>query len=283
MYATAAFSAPSLPAELDFAPVREPATRNGNIIDGRYWVINPLNDAIIGDSKRVHQATNYKTMWDSMWEGLAQSELDLSNVIIKAKSIDNGAAMRAEITLPKHDFSKKLGEAAQMRIVIADSHDQTVKRSVKAMVLRLACLNGMMAVRENITFSQKHTTFSNPETIGVAASNWLPMLENEAELMNEMVSVHVDNDTAIKFYREHVAKYRTASGWKFNEKMLNRIMGIHHSYIMGNNAYRVYNTLTHISTHVEDARSGDTGRKQLRIEQDIEQVIRGPFADLLVA
>ena len=66
--------------------------------------------------------------------------------------------------------------------------------------------------------------------------------------------------------------------------MLERIVAIHNSYDMGNNAYRVYNTLTHMSTHVDKARGdSDDGRKRLRIEQDIEAVIRGPFAALIHA
>jgi len=37
-----------------------------------------------------------------------------------------------------------------------------------------------------------------------------------------------------------------------------------------------------MSTHVDKARGeSDDGRKRLRIEQDIEAVIRGPFAELI--
>jgi len=157
---------PSLPADLDFQPIREQATRNGMPVTGRFWVVNPLNDSVLGDGRRVHNPQNYRTMWDSLWTGLSESVLDLSTVEVKAHSIENGAAMRAEIILPNHDFSGKLGEAAKMKIVIGDSHDQSVKRSVQAMILRLACLNGMIAVRENIGFSQKHTTFSDDWSSG---------------------------------------------------------------------------------------------------------------------
>lgn len=277
------FATPTLPASLDFTPVREPVTRNGNVVPNMYWVINPLNDAIIGDGKSRHSVTNYTTMWESLWEGLKQSTLDLSNAIVKADSIGNGAAMRAEIVLPNHNFEKRLGEAAQMKIVIADSHDQTVRRQVRAMIMRLACLNGMISAKETIGFSQKHTTMNDPELIGTIASGWLPKLEADADLMRDMVSIRIDKDTAVEFYRDHVAKYKTNAGVvKINEKMLERIVAIHNSYNMGNNAYRVYNTLTHMSTHVDKARGeSDDGRKRLRIEQDIEAVIRGPFAELL--
>jgi hypothetical protein len=45
---------------------------------------------------------------------------------------------------------------------------------------------------------------------------------------------------------------------------------------MRGTAYQVYNTLTHISTHVEAQRDGtEVERKRIRIEQDIESVIQG--------
>lgn len=279
---TSSFVFPALPAALDFDPVREQATRNGMPVKGRYWVVNPLTDTVIGDGKSVHKVENFSKMWNAMWEGLSASTLDLGDAKVVSTIIGDGAAMRAVIELPRHDFTRQLGEAAKMRIVVADSHDQSVKRRVDAQVLRLACLNGMVAVRESIGFSQRHTTFNDPEIIGTVASGWVSQLESEAEGMQSMTKVAVNEDTAIMFYRHNVARYRTAAGWKFNERMLERIVAIHRSYQLGDNAYRVYNTLTHLSTHIEQARGeGDTGRKQLRIEQDIEQVVRGPFARLL--
>jgi len=280
--ASSSFVAPALPAELCFDPVREQATRNGTPIEGRYWVVNPVNDKVIGIGKNIHRVENYNKMWTAMWDGLAASSLDLSEVSVQAHSVNDGAAMRATIDLPRHDFQPQLGEAAKMRISIVDSHDQSVRRTVKAMVLRLACLNGMLSVRESIGIAQRHTLFNDPEVVGSVASGWVGKLENDAYEMAKMRSIDVTEDSAIAFYRGNVARYNTASGVKTNEAMLERIIAIHRSYDLGNNAYRVYNTLTHLSTHIEASRrGGDAGRKQMRIEQDIEQVLRGPFARLL--
>jgi hypothetical protein len=142
----------------------------------------------------------------------------------------------------------------------------------------------MIAPRERVGISQKHTTFYDPEVIGKVASQFPEKLERDAEVMYRMQGVKVNRDMAIEFFRKNVATYMTKTGAKINNKWLERIIGIYDSYnTMNGTAYQVYNTLTHISTHVETSREGaDVGRKQLRIEQDIDAVLKGAFNDLLL-
>jgi hypothetical protein len=193
--------------------------------------------------------------------------------------------MSAKIVLKNYNFEKKLGEPAKMVMMVRDSHDQSVRRQVSAMIYRLACLNGMIAPRETVGISQKHTTYSDPETVGKVAANFPVQLERDAEVMARMRQVKVARDYVIDFLRRNVATYYTKSGAKVNNKYLEKVVGIHDWYSgLGDNAYRLYNTLTHISTHVEAQRDGtEVERKRIRVEQDIENVIRGQeFQSLLL-
>ena len=268
---------PDLPAHLDFEPQREAQTRNGIVIPNKYWVVNPLTDEVIGDGKSVHNPHNYRTMWDNLRQGLILAGLDTSNVEVDFNSMSNGSAMSAKIVLKNYNFEKKLGEPAKMVMQVHDSHDQTVKRSISAMIYRLACLNGMIAPRERVGISQKHTTYADPETIGKVASNFPVQLERDAEVMAKMRQIKVERDYAVDFFRRNVATYYTKTGAKVNNKYLEKVVGIYDWYKeLGDNTYRVYNTLTHISTHVEVSRDGaELGRKRIRVEQDIENVIKG--------
>jgi hypothetical protein len=184
--------------------------------------------------------------------------------------------MSVKIVLAKYDFERKLGEAARMQMNIRDSHDQSVKRQVEAMIYRLACLNGMLAPRERVGVSQKHTTYSDPETIGKVAANFPVQLEQQADMMNAMRRIEVQRDVVIQFLERNVATYVTRTGPKVNKKWLDQIVGIYDNYhSIGNNAYRVYNTLTHISTHIEGREGTDLERKRIRMEQDIHSVMQG--------
>jgi len=268
---------PSLPEFLDFNPVREPQTRNGVAIPNRFWTVNPLTDTVIGDGKSVHNPKNFRVVWDNMREGLALAKLDTSNVDVEFNAMNNGAAFSAKIILKQYNFEKKLGEPAKMVMHVRDSHDQSVKMQISAMIYRLACLNGMIAPRERVGLAQKHTTFYDPEVIGKVASHFPEKLERDAQVMYQMQGIKVNRDFAIDFFRRNVATYITKTGAKVNNKWLERIIGIYDSYnTMQGTAYQVYNTLTHISTHVEAQRDGtEVERKRIRIEQDIESVIQG--------
>jgi hypothetical protein len=266
---------PALPQILDFDPVREPQIRNGVAIRNQYWVVNPNTDTVIGNGKSIHNPQNFSKVWDSFREGLLHSGLDTSEAEVKFNVIKEGAAMEAQIVLKRYQYEQVLGEPAKMTMSFRDSHDQSIRRQIRAMIYRLACLNGMIAPREAVGIVQKHTTYSDPDTVGKIASKFPDQLLKDAQVMRLMQGVKVQRADAIDFLKRNVATYQTKSGSKVNNKWLERIVGIHDSYnILGENSYHLYNTLTHISTHVE-SRTADVATKRIRIEQDIESVIRG--------
>ncbi len=266
---------PALPQILDFDPVREPQIRNGVAIRNQYWVVNPNTDTVIGNGKSIHNPQNFSKVWDSFREGLLHSGLDTSEAEVKFNVIKEGAAMEAQIVLKRYQYEQVLGEPAKMTMSFRDSHDQSIRRKIRAMIYRLACLNGMIAPREAVGIVQKHTTYSDPDTVGKIASKFPDQLLKDAQIMRLMQGVKVQRADAIDFLERNVATYPTKTGTKVNKKWLDRIVGIHDSYnILGENSYHLYNTLTHISTHVE-SRTADVATKRIRIEQDIESVIRG--------
>jgi hypothetical protein len=268
---------PELPEFLNFDPVREKQMRNGVEVPGKYWVINPHTDTVIGDGKTVHNPQNFNKMWENLREGLSLANLDTSDVQVKFHALGSGAAMSADIILKRYSFEPQLGEPAQMRMTIRDSHDQSIRRDVRAMIFRLACLNGMMSVRESLAISQKHTTFNDPAVTGRVASEFPARLESEAAVMAALRNIKVERQPAIDFFGETVAVYATKTGIKVNKKLWEEAVGIYDNYRdMGSSAYRVYNTLTHMATHVEAKRDGtEVERKRIRIEQDIDNIIRG--------
>jgi hypothetical protein len=266
---------PALPQILNFEPVREPQIRNGVAIRNQYWVVNPNTDTVIGNGKSIHNPQNFSKVWDSFREGLLHSGLDTSEAEVKFNVIKEGAAMDAQIVLKRYQYEQVLGEPAKMTMSFRDSHDQSIRRQIRAMIYRLACLNGMIAPREAVGIVQKHTTYSDPDTVGKIASKFPDQLLKDAQTMRLMQGVKVQRADAIDFLERNVATYPTKTGTKVNKKWLDRIVGIHDSYnILGDNTYHLYNTLTHISTHVE-SRTADVATKRIRIEQDIESVIRG--------
>jgi len=280
---TATFSSFTFPKQLDFEPVREQQVRNGVQIPNQYWIINPNTDGVIGSGKSRHKVDNFKIMWETFMEGLLLSGLDLQGLQVMWNIVHNKigepVAYSAELKLPNENYNKQLGEEACTKIILRDSHDQTVLRQIRAMVLRLACLNGMLSVgnKEGSSIFQKHTTFSDPETVGEVASKFPMHLRDEATAMNKMREVKVLRNQAISFFRDNVAFYKTKTGIKPNESLLERIVGFYDNYrALGHNKYRVLNTLTHLSSHVNSLpKKNDTcmTSKGIRMEKDVQDVL----------
>ena len=101
--------------------------------------------------------------------------------------------------------------------------------------------------------------------------------------MKRMRTLRVSREVAIHFYSTYVASNKTRTGPVVNKALLERIMGIHDSYKgLNDTVYRMYNVLTHMSTHVE-SKSCST-KKQLVMEDKISSIIKGDaFKELAYA
>lgn len=268
-------SIPALPEHLDFDPVKEQQIRNGVPVEGQYWIVNPLTDKVMGLGKRQHNPVNFRHMWDNFREGVDASGIDTSQLKVKFNSSSNGSAFRADIVFKNYDFKRVVGEATQMKMRILDSHDQTLKRDVSAMLMRLACTNGMVTMGERLKFKQKHTMLSDPERVGRVVAEFPVRLENEAELYKVLQGTRVTTDQARQFFIDNVATYMSSTGPKVNKKSVEECMRLWHQYDLGLNGYKLYNVLTHLGTHVTGREGSDVTRKQIRIESNIENIVQG--------
>ena len=272
----------SLPAELDFEPVREPVVRTGRDgivrnVPNSFWIVNPVNDTVLTTSKKNHRTPNFSEMWESFREGLLASDVDTSHVKIKFNIAHNSAAYSADILFPKYDYQRIVGEATQMKMRIIDSHDSSFRRVMRAYIERLRCTNGMVGVGERLEFKNFHTVNSDPEKLGAVASDFPHRLENEAHLYKVMMGTRVTMTQAIDFARAEVATYQTATGIKINEKSVEEFARIWNQYSsLGDTGYRLYNVLTHIGTHVTGREGTDLARKQIRIEDKVAEIVQRP-------
>ena len=280
---------PALPVELDFDPVREPAKRvnahgDVQIITGVYNIINPLTDTVMTVSKSKHNPMNYALMWNSFLDGIEASGIDTSQVEAKFNVAPDGRAFTADIIMKRFNFEKVVGEPVFMRFRIADSHDTTFVRDLMCGLWRLWCTNGCSSVAENLRVRNKHTRFSDPEKLGAIVADYPARLEAEAELYPLMMEKRVSHEQAIDFMERNVAMYRTNTGkMKLNNKALeecNRVWGLYSK--MGDTGYRLYNTLTHIGTHVEGRDGTNITLKQARMEQKVQEVVSLPEFKQLV-
>ena len=279
---------------LVFEPKREPVRYEGEIVESKFFIINPLLGKVdpftgkpkgkpMGITGQNHATTSYDVMWDSMREGILQSGLDTSQIKIKFLIAPDGGSYSADIIFKQYEFEPAVGDVHSMRFRIYDSHDMTFKHHIQCGLFRYWCSNGCSSIAEKLEVSAKNTQSADPEKLGRIVADFPARLEAEADLYKDMMATPVSKDRAMEFIRENVATYRIASGIKVNEKSVEEGARIWNMYNnLGDTGYRLFNVITHIGTHVTGREGINMARKQAIIEQKAQAVVDLPEFKQLV-
>ena len=267
-----------MPEVLDFEPVLKPVIYNGQPVPDKMFVVRQDNDQPLAVVGSKHRPTNYRKLWEPLREGLIASDLDLTDATVKWHVVGNGAAMFADITLKAYDFEHIIGEPTSMKMRVLNSVNGSWKYDVSAMLMRLACLNGMSRVDQGTSAAFKHTVNTNPQRIGDVASQWPILLESDGHFFNHMKKVEITSEEAKALFSRFCTTTTKVES-RVNKAWLGRMVTLWDNYssTIGQNGYALYNALTHYGTHSDKVTSrGDVNAKLVRQEQSVTKFLRSP-------
>jgi len=267
-----------MPEVLDFEPVLKPVIYNGQPVPDKMFVVREDNDQPLAVVGSKHRPTNYRKLWEPLREGLAASDLDLTDATVQWHVVNNGAAMFADVTLKAYDFERIIGEPTSMKMRVLNSVNGSWKYDVSAFLLRLACLNGMSRVDQGTSASFKHTVNTDPEKIGDVASQWPILLESDGHFFNHMKKVQITSEEATALFAKFCTTTTKVES-RVNKAWLGRMVTLWDNYSrsIGQNGYALYNALTHYGTHSDKSTSrGDVNAKLVRQEQSVTKFLRSP-------
>ena len=270
--------ADQMPEVLDFEPVLKPVFYNGQPVHDKMFVVRQDNDQPLAVVGSKHRPTNYRKLWEPLREGLIASDLDLTDATVKWHVVGNGAAMFADITLKAYDFEHIIGEPTSMKMRVLNSVNGSWKYDVSAMLMRLACLNGMSRVDQGTSAAFKHTVNTNPQRIGDVASQWPILLESDGHFFNHMKKVQITSEEAKDVFARFCTTTTKVES-RVNKAWLGRMVTLWDNYssTIGQNGYALYNALTHYGTHSDKVTSrGDVNAKLVRQEQSVTKFLRSP-------
>ena len=270
----------ALPDTMNFPVGLEPIYHNGKELpkkDGQFVVNRRTNEpiSIVGGQYVAH---DYNHFWEPLIEGIEMSGIDLSKATVKFTNIRHGAAMKAVITIPNEDVSNIMGEAMALGIGVLNSLDGSLKYEVSVYNIRLACFNGLWRMAESTSAKFKHTVGTDPERIATVASTWPLELRQDTHAFKHMREVFIHPSIAEDFLSRKLCVTRTKRETKINKKWLNRMLALNDTYraTMGDNAWALYNAITHYGTHVDtDSIRGDVGQRAVRQEKEAQTLVRG--------
>jgi hypothetical protein len=279
-----------MPEVLDFEPVLRPVIYkdrclNEQQVPDKMIVVRKDTDQPLAVVGSRHRPTNYRKLWEPLREGLIASDLDLTDATVKWHVVGNGAAMFADITLKAYNFEHIIGEPTSMKMRVLNSVNGSWKYDVSAMLMRLACLNGMSRVDQGTSASFKHTVNTDPQRIGDVASQWPVLLESDGHFFNHMKRVKITPQEAKSLFSKFCVT-TTKVETRVNKAWLGRMVQLWDNYSasIGQNGYALYNALTHYGTHSDvstnwratAALRGDVNAKLVRQEQTVTKFLRSP-------
>jgi len=287
------------PEEGNYTPRKVPALnpKTGAQIDGQFVVLHPETDQWIANCGADAKPSNFYDAYHALITELANDPLiDLSRATIKNRLYNNNTCFVSQIDIKDfkiaEDISRQVGDPISLSITLRDSHDGSTRRAASVGLKRLACLNGMVTLSGAMHQRRKHTTYDNPEYFGLRLSQHTKNLHNEIHKITALQNSRVEYSQAMDFFKHKL---------KMIDTDIKKVEKIYNYYRdMGSTGYRVYNTLTHLSSHglslnihnnyidsrEENAKKQKTNNflASINNEKKIEKIIRSSdFKELCLA
>tara|TARA_R100000995_G_C3481526_1_gene124219 strand:+ start:1217 stop:2191 length:975 start_codon:yes stop_codon:yes gene_type:complete len=255
-------------------------------------LVNTRNKCVVGTHKSKYV--------EQLHEPLVNNVLDVAHKIGAGKVVpnirvyENGKKLKGEVFFPDTAFTVRSGmnDTVCFKIEFGNSYDGTWKLGIKAMALRLACLNGMCHHQAISGAVLKHTANANYDGVIEAIKQSTQLFIDSEETYNRMVEVKHKETTVMKWFRNYLCFDNQGGKDKVNEtqsSILYNTLGKYRSEL-GGNAWATYNTMTDWATHTPVlekvnfnpyrnespvARINDTNRRNNKITKMLTALSKG--------
>lgn len=241
-----------------FFDVREETlvTASGVPVPGKKVIVRgdsgtPL--AVVGD--RYKTVTN-EEIFTSFTDILANSSLNLDGAKVIMNESHGGARTFAQIILPEHQITIGEKDATALRIIARNSYDGSTAFIAQAGGYRFVCSNGQILGDTVSYFQSKHVQSLDVKAAAANISAVLDSFERSQEWFDSMRSKPVAGSQAyacLAFAARNAEALRLGYPDKYEDMppMMRTLFDswTAHSKALGANAWALYNTLTHFSSH----------------------------------
>tara|TARA_R100001591_G_scaffold88546_1_gene94631 strand:+ start:79 stop:990 length:912 start_codon:yes stop_codon:yes gene_type:complete len=271
-------------------------TKDGSFVPfdgGLYMVTDITNDEPIwinGSKFSINDAEYYKAV-DVTTEALIRlgmhDKCKVSDQMLEGKRKFIRKFVFDDITMtPK---TRKVGDIIRYTVILRTSLDGSWVTSIQIYPERLACLNGMTAVMQDmkLVYRWKHTAGFNVQNlqrafeVGIdtfqSLKPWFETLNNREITVDQFKSLLKHTMFKKQAQKDAELKDNKTFNWMIDQL-------VRESRDLGMTMYAVYNTLTHYSTHTPLRRSNtQLHNRVVTDESQIAMIVRSPEWQRLVA
>lgn len=244
-------------SESFFDVVERPiVTPEGHVIPGKKAICRADDGAPLSVVGSGYKTVANEEVFTSFTALLEKSKLDLEGAQVITEFSHDGARTFAQLILPSHTLKVGSGDETALRLIARNSYDGSSAFTVQAGGYRFVCSNGQIVGDSISYFRGKHVSSLDVKAAAQSISNVLGSFNRSQEWYSSLRSKKV-NDKPAYACLAHASRNAEAlqQGIPKSEEDMPRLMKTlfeswrTHRAQLGHNAWALYNTLTHFSTH----------------------------------
>jgi len=256
--------------------------RTNAVIDGMQYLGQDVfvNTKRIGNFAGQYHINRTDAMLENINARLIDNDINVSDVEIVDRKWAHGGVNSRTMTFNREVIQPVEGDAVKAQITLINSYDGSRKASICFGLMRLVCLNGMVALDKDsgVQAFKKHT---NSDVFG-NEYNKISMFKSAVDHFDKQLQTYANTVVDLKTIR-NTLKNTIAS----NEVKENQIM----EYVENNNRgsidkidlYSVYNGVTEWATHHEARKTADVNNVYLSRQMDVTKLLQSQDFMQLVA
>lgn len=218
-------------------------------------VVRTDTNSILGVHTDKYKIIKHDDVVNSVMDSIQSANLS-HDYTVDVQVLDDGRKLKGEILFNDITIEPQKDDYIKFRVPFYNSYDGSWSFSVTCDGIRLWCLNGC-TTSDTITKSvSKHTASANVTSSTTKIQRGFEMfLQSESKYRN-YTNIDISSTLASNVFRKltKLPSVDSADKNKFNEKQMSnlRYQWRNEKAELGNNAWALYNTLTHWATHTSE-------------------------------
>jgi len=229
-------------------------------------VVRTDTNDILGVHGSKYRVTSHSDVVNAVTD--AVSGANLSNDWTMTTDVyENGALLKGTIMFNDLVVEPEVGDFVRFDANFWNSYNGQWSIQIVAEGRRLFCLNGCSTPHSVAKTFKRHTGAINMEQESGKLEAALALFFEQKDIWQQYMKARVGHITAEKFLREQLCAYpmKTQLGEaRYNERQSDRLyqQWLNESHNLGQNAWALYNTMTHWASHPDTSKPYNSERER---------------------
>ena len=239
-------------------------TQSGKEVTDRRAVVDSDTKEYVSTVGTTYNLINNREAFTNFANTLASSDIDTTGMVVRP--VITKSKCYVNFTFPAHRVEIRKDDFTELMITCRNSYDGTSKFIVEIGGFRLLCSNGQGIGQYTNVYSNRHSSGYSEKNMSKYIETALEVFAKAGEEWQKMTEIKVSDDEALEVLKVLVEDKKDLSYkevFEGKQTKLKKAVDEWERYKdrMGANKFSLYNTVTHLTTHVSTETGNIVGLK----------------------